>query len=332
MVFFRFKPDHYPIYWQVAVACAGTVTYFVSAIPQTLGLSRYKKFLQKYKDGKEEGLDDELNEIIQKLGVELDLEESTKQDIQPFITANMNPITKGNLEWRFSAIIGIPATFLCKSVQDVKKSDLLVGGEEINWESKDGQNLADALTLSYRAKAFAIAREMEYSLSNSIVIISAIRSLAIIGAYCTGHFFNDRLQLKARLPRQMRVGMYTLFAGFYFLAYEVLKDTYICLLEAKADREAAKLHPNIGKGGLEYYEKLQKRNIALRNLLKKEGEAYYSLFGNEKHSLMKPHLTLTERTDIVKNIVDSFDYEKDLERRNALKERRNIDLFANMRF
>lgn len=49
------------------------------------------------------------------------MEESTKEDMQTFITPNMNPIAKGNLEWRFSAIVGIPATFLNKSVEDVKK-------------------------------------------------------------------------------------------------------------------------------------------------------------------------------------------------------------------
>lgn len=99
-----------------------------------------------------------------------------------------------------------------------------------------------------------------------------MKSLAIIGAYCTGYFFNDRLQLKARLPRHLRVGMYTLFAAFYYFAHEVLKDTYICLLEGKADREAAKLHPNIGKGGLEYYDQVQQRNITLRKILKREGK------------------------------------------------------------
>lgn len=47
---------------------------------------------------------------------------------------------------------------------------------------------------------------------------------------------------------------------------------------------------------------------------------------------MKPHLTLTERRDIVKNIVETFDYEKDLERRNRLKERRHNNSLANLRF
>lgn len=39
---FKFKPDHIPIYWQAAAACVGTVVYLASAIPQTLGLNRYR--------------------------------------------------------------------------------------------------------------------------------------------------------------------------------------------------------------------------------------------------------------------------------------------------
>lgn len=52
--------------------------------------------------------------------------------------------------------------------------------------------------------------------------------------------------------------------------------------EIKADEQAANVSPSYAEGGLEFYEKILQRNTALRQLMGKEGEKLYTIFGNDQ--------------------------------------------------
>lgn len=52
--------------------------------------------------------------------------------------------------------------------------------------------------------------------------------------------------------------------------------------EISADERAANVSPSYAEGGLEFYEKILQRNTALRQLMGKEGEDLYTVFGNDQ--------------------------------------------------
>jgi hypothetical protein len=281
----------------LAVAVCG------SMVPQTLGLSQYRKAFTLYttsnnSNQEEMPVDGHTRELIDKCLRRIMLRPEDEAGLTFFMSICHDVVHKGTVKLRFGAVIGLPATFAYQHVDDINKAALNLNAQPIDWDSEPGRRFADSIVLSDRAKAFAIAREIKYSSSFFASVDTILRVAFGLGAYTTGFILNNRLKLQQRLKIWARGGFYSFIAVAWGMLYLVVIDTYACWTDNRVDREVAKLTRAYSEGGVEYYTKLLARNQALRVLMgPSEGSKKYTLYGNEIETWRRSHVQLTSRRD-----------------------------------
>jgi hypothetical protein len=201
-------------------------------------------------------------------------------DIQFFTCLSQDPVYGGSTHLRTGSIVGLPANFAYRSIDDIDKTKLQIGQKLINWDSPEGKLFADSLILSDNAKRFVIARQVNYLKSLQVYIDNGFLVFFSLLAYWAGHAANVLLHLKRKLPTWLRVGAYACFASIGVTLYFLAKDEYFCFLDDKADKRAGEFGKDYMAGGLEYYSKELQRNKALRVILGEYGERIYTPFGN----------------------------------------------------
>lgn len=171
---------------------------------------------------------------------------------------------------------------------------LQVNQKSINWSSEIGIKLADALILPEKVQEFAICREILMTKNNKIIYESMYPFLSIFFAYNLSQYLNKRLNLYAA-PTYIRSFMYSIVGLFSLGTYFLFKDMTEVAYETEVDKDLCKLGPEYIESGIIFYDKLLKRNQALRELMGKEGERKYSKLGNENFGLRQPRLALVHR-------------------------------------
>lgn len=143
--------------------------------------------------------------------------------------------------------------------------------------SESSQKFMDSLNLSEPAKKYSIARELILTDNLRIFIKSISWSIISIPMYILG---NTILNL---LPaNQIKVKGLTLFLlcnlGVFIclLLRTVIENFY----QSEADKKLCDVDEEYIHGGIEYYEKLIQRNLALRDILP-NGDQVYSEKGNK---------------------------------------------------
>jgi len=233
-----------------------------------------------------------------------------------FVSFPHNPVHKGSVQLRTGAIIGLPATLLYKSADELAAVELLIDSRVsqrvVNWSSDAGQALLGSLILSEKAKAFVIARELHYITPYDIHVDVALRSLFGILAYTTGSVMNLSLQLSRRFKPWSRFTAFSLVGASWLLMYVQVNDALCCWRDNRTDRKAASLTRAYAEGGVDYYESVLQRNKALRTLLgSSDGPRQYTLFGNELSTIRNPHVQLTARRDNLMKYLKEYDIVKD---------------------
>ena len=84
-----------------------------------------------------------------------------------------------------------------------------------------------------------------------------------------------------------------------YFSYFITKDAYNRYIEKELDARAAGISPDYAEGGVEYYNKLLQRNIALRELLGEEGRSQYTMRGDIIQGVVRvKSANITERREI----------------------------------
>lgn len=86
--------------------------------------------------------------------------------------------------------------------------------------------------------------------------------------------------------------MYSLVGLFGFGVYSFLTDFTEIQYETIVDKKLCEFGPEFIAAGVSFYDKLLKKNIAIRNLV---GEDLYTANGNDKYLLRQKSLPLTMR-------------------------------------
>ena len=208
---------------------------------------------------------------------------------------------------------GIPFTFdltipqLVPVMKNVKATDFT----QMDWSSDAGQQFIKNLSLSDRAKKFAIAWQLNYVNSNYLLMKT------LIGVSCFTMFFiqSKRSQMKLLQPDRLQkifdysqrlsdsvaghdrqltqldmykiIKRYNLYGqmiwGFAFIAfYHILYYTYTWHHDKMMDKKTANLGEDYIHGGIELYGKILERNKAERKLMD-FGEKYYKENGDVIH-------------------------------------------------
>ena len=125
-------------------------------------------------------------QVLYNLNLDINLEAK----VFPFVSYDLDPVSRGSINIRTGAIVGIPHIFAYNSPTDVKKELFKIYNDysysEINWESGTGKAFLESLVLSDQAKMFGIARELKYAQSYGPHIEATLRSLS--GVYRTLNF------------------------------------------------------------------------------------------------------------------------------------------------
>lgn len=174
------------------------------------------------------------------------------------------------------------------------------------WDSRAGELLLQSIVLSEKAKKFAIAREIQYGSTYHVTVETLLRLSFLFMAYASGFCLNHLLQLKRIMKRWGRGAVFSAIGGTFYLLFLLADDTYYCRRDVKVDMKAAKYGPEYAEGGVEFYNKLLQRNMALRVLMGSEGDRLYTLYGNAVTTLRRPEATLTERRDLLNTYLEEL--------------------------
>ncbi|XP_025059096.1 transmembrane protein 177 isoform X2 [Alligator sinensis] len=223
-----------------------------------------------------------------------------------FLASGFHPVSAG-ISWLPSgSLVGIPANFsTAEDRQGIIDHVVMINDKEVDWESKEGHALKDALTFSLEAQKFAISREVMYLQSNSPIIKAAVAPIFLAGTFISAVAIKQHLGLYSS-PLALRVVFNLIFAMIGFFCYHCASDSVSRSLDYRADRKAAAISKDYARGGVEFYDKILSRNRILRALMGKQGQRMYAPSGNLFPGSLfgLKHTPYTSRRDLIVNILN----------------------------
>lgn len=211
--------------------------------------------------------------------------------MKPFTVYGFHLYHMGSCKFRFGAMTGIPINFTYTSPSDINKSDVMIRGKPLDWNSPGGKSLEQALVFSEDEQIFGIAREILQLQTHQVLLNSIYPCVTIVGMHALASTINSRQRLLVR-PFPVRGFMYILIGLFGYGFYSFLTDTTQVSIDGSTDEKLASLGKNFVESGIRFYDKLLKMNIAIRDLT---GDSTYSAGGNENFILRTKRLPLTFR-------------------------------------
>ncbi len=226
-----------------------------------------------------------------------------------FICSGHEPIHNGDT--KLGALVGIPEQFNCSSFTELDRKDVYCGNQKlaIDWETKLGADYASTMMLSSNAKAFGIARELNYTRTKHLYIDAGLKAF-FTGVAFTGWFFiQDMYGMRHRMNRIQKASLFGFLAFTSAIVYFLVHDIVSCLRDNAVDAKTGKLGRNYAEGGVEFYEKILQRNRLLRELLGRRGPKVFTYYGNQLATWRRPHVELTSRRDHMKKRLESYSKE-----------------------
>ncbi|XP_063620965.1 transmembrane protein 177 [Cydia splendana] len=263
-------------------------------LPHTFFLDKYKEFVHNYTDGKPDPLPRELTERYKTCLDILKLADVHRKLVSPFTVFGFDLFHAGSSSSKYGVAVGIPVNFTYKSVADLENADIKVNQKKIDWTSEAGQKLADSLILPERVQQFAICREILMTHNNKVQYEATFPFICIFFVYNLTTYLNRKLNLYSG-PAAMRGTLYSIVGLFGVGTYFLMKDLSEVYYETEVDKSLCALGPEYVEAGVVFYDKILKRNQALRELMGAEGEKKYSKLGNENFFLRQPRLALVHR-------------------------------------
>lgn len=225
---------------------------------------------------------------------DLKVPEDVRANLKLFTVNGFDVFHAGTTVLPSGALVGVPTNFEYEVKEDIDASTLLIRSKHIDWSKPDGQSLLSSLTLSEDARKFAIGREIVRCQTAEPIINALAPPICVGAAYVIGQRVNVVLNGFAR-PLSFRISLYALAGLFTLGNWIFVKDATTVHYDAVCDAEMSKLGKEYVRGGQEFYDKLLRRNVALRNLLGREGTKLYSAIGNEQFVIRHKQLPLVHR-------------------------------------
>ena len=224
-----------------------------------------------------------------------------------FLAFDQDPVHTGSLKMRMGTSIGLPANLTYNSLEDMERTKIVLGNKPVDWSSPAGQKFAESLLLSNSAKKFVIAREVKHVMTQYAMWQSLMALGFAFSTYSLAFVTNTVMGLRVRASRPVRFIVYGLIGGATGTLYILAKDAYNCRKERQADAAAAEMGREYAAGGVEYYQKVLERNIAMRTLMEKEGNKFYTPYGNKVVFWRAQALPFSNRLDNLKTHLKKYD-------------------------
>ncbi|XP_015597578.1 transmembrane protein 177 [Cephus cinctus] len=273
-------------------ACAYCVVYF----PHTFCIKQYKQFVQMYNEGQEVPVSEKLKKQFSEVLSDLKVMKLESKLIKPFMVTGFDLYRMGSTFSRLGSYIGLPINFEYTDPALIETSRILIKQEPVSWSQPAAKSLLESLVLSENAQKYGIAREVLRLQTNEVVATSICAPLTIIATYEACKKINNRFNLHQG-PRSLRVILYLVTGSFVASLWLTVKDFITIRIEKDCDQTIAELGPEYVHGGLEFYDKMMKRNMALRTLLGEEGKKVFTVNGNEQFFIRQKRLPLFIRKE-----------------------------------
>uniref|UniRef100_A0A7M4DXE9 Transmembrane protein 177 n=1 Tax=Crocodylus porosus TaxID=8502 RepID=A0A7M4DXE9_CROPO len=241
-----------------------------------------------------------LHDVLKDVGV------ASAHCYRAFVTFSFHPVSAGISWLPLGSLVGIPATFsAAEDRQGIVNHIVVINDKEVDWESKEGHALKDALTFSLEAQKFAISREVVYLQTNSPIIKAAVAPTCLAGTFISAVAIKQHLDLYSS-PLALRIIFNLFIATIGLLCYHFASDSVSRSLDYRADRKAAAISKDYARGGVEFYDKVLSRNRIIRALMGKQGQRVYAPSGNlfPRNVFRLKHASFTSRRDLIINILN----------------------------
>ncbi|CAG0896034.1 unnamed protein product [Darwinula stevensoni] len=274
-------------------------------LPHTFYLDKYRKITQAYKHGIPVKLKNEVREQANSVLQQVPILKRDIIRIDFFCGYGFDPFCIGSAKLTNGAFIGLPVNFAYTSTADVDTFNIKVLNKTVAWETASGAALRSSLILSTAAQHYAIATQIYHATTHHVWQRISLTTTITLLAYTVLYRLNNRLALHAR-KRSVRFTFYSLVIGMAALMWLFLSDALRVHHERGADDFACSMGEDYIRGGIEYYEKLLQRNLALRELMGKEGEHKFSGKGNPRELFRFKHVPPTSRYEYVLHRLKEF--------------------------
>lgn len=277
-------------------------------LPNTVFLSGYKEVTCLYKSGIEVPVSGQVTSLLDEVMNDLGLSQLEKE-ISVYTAYGFDIFHAGSTMVTSGGILGVPINFKYSSVEEFDPTNVTVNNKPVAWSTAAGESLKQSFVLSKEAKKFVLAREITNLGTAEPFVYGTLSAGAISMVYTMASSVNTKLDFYAK-PRTVRMFFYGVLSIFGYAFWMLLKDMATVNYEANADRTVADLGEKYAIGGLEFYEKILQRNMALYKLMGSEGEKLYTAYGNDQVLLRTKHMPFTLRRDYMKNRVEEYKKEK----------------------
>ncbi|XP_058464677.1 transmembrane protein 177 [Malaya genurostris] len=267
--------------------------FAVHYLPHTLGIGYLKEFVQAYKSGQAQTPSEKLQQRFERATRLLNLSNFERKYVKPFMVCGFDVFNAGSMKSKNGGFVGIPANFEYDSAADIEKGEVVLQGKKIDWSSEAGKLLEECLVLNEDEQVFGMAREILNLNSHKLLLQSIIPSVMWVFTYSVGYLINRRNNLYIR-PFSLRCMLYAICGTFGFGLYSFSTDMSEMYFDTQIDKQLADLGPDVSDAGARFYDKVLKKNIAMRKLT---GDDYYTAKGNINYLLRQKAAPLTMRKE-----------------------------------
>ena len=244
----------------------------------------------------EEPLDKHVEALFYEVLDDLRLDENQKIALRPFTVTGFNTFQAGIPNKFIGSIIGIPTNYTYKDKFAIDTSQIRIGynQDSLNIHHPATQDLIESLVLSDEAKKFGIAREIVMSEKNlpmyygyEALFLGSVSPFAI-------DYMATKLNLYSK-PLPVPILFYGASGLIVLTVWLQIRDILHTYFEKQVDKELALLGQDYVRGGKEFYDKLLKRNVALRTLLGIQGAKMFNRDGDEIFFIRQKRTPITYR-------------------------------------
>lgn len=215
-----------------ASVSAAVLGFSINFLPHGFLQYKYREFIANYHQGMERPVTDKLKEKVELVIDLLNLPDFERKFVDSFMVSGFDIRHLGSLRLRFGANVGLPINYTYTSDSDIDKGAVIVRGQPVDWSSKGGELLKEALVLKDDEQVFAIAREVIYMKEKNLILDSCFPTASIFMYYLMTHNINSKLHMFHR-PLSFRIGLYGICGfmtyGLYALATDFLEVMLITL-------------------------------------------------------------------------------------------------------
>ncbi|KAK8722501.1 hypothetical protein OTU49_012245, partial [Cherax quadricarinatus] len=291
--------------FRVLTLAGATSSFLIYYLPNTYFLRRYREVTQLYRKGFEVPVSDRVTSLVSEVMDDLGISKSERKLVSTYMCYGFEPFHAGTTMLMTGGILGVPVNFNYRTVDEFVQTNVTVNNNPVPWSTSEGISLKQSLSLSDDAKKFAIAREITSLSTAQPFLLGAVSAVVVGFVYSVSSTVNAKLNLYAR-PRSLRLVWYGLVSMFGLVFWTLCKDMSTVEYEINADKAVASISNKYAVGGLEYYEKVLQRNVALRALMGSDGEKVYTVYGNDQVLVRTKHLPFTLRRDYMKTQLEEY--------------------------